>query len=135
MGLGKPSSPVTTLSNCSCPPSRWFSGGRMRHQYDGRGGQLLGVKTSTWEQSPDFDLVRTSWMVVVHETCGAMCTMCSSGSSPAGRTPIRIAMTLSDMSYCLLLLSSRSMSCCTRWMVQRMVMVMFIMMITVLLYL
>jgi hypothetical protein len=36
MGPGKPSSPVTTLSNRSRPASRWFSGRRIRHQDDGR---------------------------------------------------------------------------------------------------
>jgi hypothetical protein len=122
MGPGKLSSPVTTLLNRSRPASRWFSGvrmrqhtsrwfsgGRMRHQDDGRARRLLGVKTSSREHCPDFDLVGTSWMVVVCETHAAMCTMCWLGSSPAGCTPIRIIITLSDLSDCLSLLSSRSM--------------------------
>jgi hypothetical protein len=38
MGPCKPTSLVTTLSNHSRPTSRWFSGGRMRHQDDGQAG-------------------------------------------------------------------------------------------------
>jgi hypothetical protein len=51
-------------------------------------------------------------MVVIHETLGTTCMMCQSGSSSAGCIPIQIAMTLSDMSGRLALLSSHSMSCC-----------------------
>jgi hypothetical protein len=58
-------------------------------------------------------------------------TMCWSGSSLAQHTSIRIVVTLSDMSDHLSLLSSCSMSCCIGGMVQRMVMVMFVMLITV----
>jgi hypothetical protein len=48
-------------------------------------------------------------MVVVRETREAKCMTCWSGSSPIGCTPIRITVTLSDMSDHLSLLSSRSM--------------------------
>jgi hypothetical protein len=89
----------------------------MRHQDDGRAGRSLGAKTSSREQSPNFDLVGTSRTVVVHETRGAMHMMCWSGSSPAGCTPIRIAATLSDMSDRLPLQSSRSMFCYIGWIV------------------
>jgi hypothetical protein len=37
-------------------------------QDDGRVGRSLRAKTSSWEQGPDFDLVGTSWKVVVRET-------------------------------------------------------------------
>jgi hypothetical protein len=57
--------------------------------------------------------------------------MCWSGSSLVGCTPIHIAMTLLDMSDRLPLQSSRSMFCYIGWMVQRMVTVLFIMLITV----
>jgi hypothetical protein len=101
MGPGKPSSPVTTWLNRSRPASRWFSGGRMSHLDEGRVGRSLRAKTSSREQSLDFDLVGTSRMVVVRETCGATRMTCWSGSSPAGCTPNRITTTLSDMSDCL----------------------------------
>jgi hypothetical protein len=131
LGPGKPSSPVTTLSNRSRPTSRWFIRGRMRHQDDGRAGRSLGAKTLSREQSPDFDLVGTSWMVAVCETRGATYMTCWSCSSPAGCTPIWIATTLSNMSDRLPLQSFRSMFCYIGWMVQRMAMVTFIMIITV----
>jgi hypothetical protein len=85
----------------------------MRHQDDGRARRSLGAKTSSREQSPDFNLVWTSRMIVVHETCGATHTTCWLGSSPAECTPIQITMTLSDMSDRLPLQSSHSMFCCT----------------------
>jgi hypothetical protein len=40
---------------------------------DGRVERSLRAKTSSWEQGPDFDLVGTSWKVVVRETREAMC--------------------------------------------------------------
>jgi hypothetical protein len=71
-------------------------------------------------------------MVVVHETLGVVHMTCWSGSSLAWCISIRVTMTLLNMSGCL---SSRSMSCWIDGMYQRMlVMVIFIMMITVLLY-
>jgi hypothetical protein len=42
------------------------------------------------EQRPDFDLVGTSWKVVVHETRGTRRTTFWSSSSSAGCTLIRI---------------------------------------------
>jgi hypothetical protein len=84
----------------------------MRHQDDGQVRRSLGANTSYQEQSPDFDLVGTTRTVVVCETRGFTCTTCWSGSSPTGCIPIQITMILSDMSDRLLLLSSRSMSCC-----------------------
>jgi hypothetical protein len=71
--------------------------------------------------------------VVVRETQEVKRTTCWSGSSPAECTLIQIATTLSDMSDRLSLLSSRSISCFIGWMVQRMIMIVFIMIITVLL--
>jgi hypothetical protein len=72
----------------------------------------------------------------VRETREAKCMTCWLGSSLAGSTPIRIAATLSDMSYCLTLLSSHSVFCFNDAMDKRMmIMVMFIMIITILLYL
>jgi hypothetical protein len=70
-------------------------------------------------------------MVVICETPGTMYMTCWSGSSPAVCTPIRIAATLSDMSDRLSLLSSHSMFCYIGWMDSRMVMVLFIMIITI----
>jgi hypothetical protein len=81
-------------------------------QDDSRAGQSLGAKTSSREQGPRFDLVGTSRTVVVHETCEATHMTCWSGSSPTKYTPIRITVTLSNMSDRLSLLSSCSMSCC-----------------------
>jgi hypothetical protein len=53
------------------------------------------VKTSSWEQGPDFDLVGTcEWL---------------SGSSPAGCISIRVVVALSVMSGSLSLQSSHSM--------------------------
>jgi hypothetical protein len=69
-------------------------------------------KTSSREQGPWFDLVGTSWTVVTCETRGATRMMCQSSSCPAGCTPTRITVTLSDMSDRLLLLSYHSMYCC-----------------------
>jgi hypothetical protein len=79
---------------------------------DDRVERLLGVKTSPWEQGPSFDFVRTSRMIVVRETREAKRTTCWSGSSPIGCTLIQIAVTLSNMSDCLSLMSFHSMSYC-----------------------
>jgi hypothetical protein len=49
-------------------------------------------------------------MVIIRETREVKRTTCWSVSSPAMCTPIRITATLSDMSDCLLFLSSHSMS-------------------------
>jgi hypothetical protein len=49
-------------------------------------------------------------MVAIRETLGATCTACWLGSSLAGWISIQIAMTLSNMSDRLSLLSSHSMS-------------------------
>jgi hypothetical protein len=81
-GPGKPSSSVTTLLNRSCLTSRWFSGERMRHQDDDWVERSLVAKTSSREQSPEFDLVGTSLMVVVRETPGVTRTTCRLGSFP-----------------------------------------------------
>jgi hypothetical protein len=69
----------------------------------------LGAKTSSQEQSPDFDLEVTSQTVVVCETSGVVRTACWSGSSPVGYISIQVTATLLDMSDRLLLLSSHSM--------------------------
>jgi hypothetical protein len=74
------------------------------------GRALLGAKTSSREQRPDFDLVGTSPTVVVRETPGAMSSTCRSGSSPAGCISIQVAVTLSDMSDRLSFLSSHNKS-------------------------
>jgi hypothetical protein len=60
---------------------------------------------------------QTSQTVVVRETREDKRMMFWSGSSPVWCTPVRIAATLSDMSDCLSLLSSRSMSFCIDGMV------------------
>jgi hypothetical protein len=70
----------------------------MRHQDDGRAGRSLGVKTSSREQSLNFDLVGTTRTVVVRGTPRVTCTTYWSGSSPIGCKPIQITATLSDMS-------------------------------------
>jgi hypothetical protein len=44
----------------------------------------LGAKTSSRKQGPDFDLVGTLRIVVIHETLGAARTRCWSGSSLLG---------------------------------------------------
>jgi hypothetical protein len=67
-------------------------------QDDGRAGRSLGAKTSSREQGPKFDLVGTPQMVVIGKTREATHTTCWSGSSTAWCTPIRIVVTLSDMS-------------------------------------
>jgi hypothetical protein len=76
MGPDKPSSLVTTLSI----HRSLLQGGLWREnkvaQDDDRARRSLGAKTSSWEQRPDFDLVGTSWMVVVRETRGVTCTTC-----------------------------------------------------------
>jgi hypothetical protein len=71
-------------------------------QDDGRAGRSLWAKTSSRDQGPKFDLVGTSKTVVIRETREVTRTTCSSGSSPTGCTPIRIAATLLDMSDLLL---------------------------------
>jgi hypothetical protein len=84
MGLSKPSSPITTLSN---RPSL-LRGGLLEGEWDSRewrpGWALLGAKTSSREQRPDFYIVGTSPMVIIHETPGAMRTTCRSGSPLVG---------------------------------------------------
>jgi hypothetical protein len=68
MGPDKPSSLVTTLLN---HPSL-LRGGLWREnkvaQDDGRVGWSLGTKIPSWEQRPNFDLVRTLQKVIVRET-------------------------------------------------------------------
>jgi hypothetical protein len=93
MGSDKPISPVTTLSN-RFMALRWFSGGRMRHQDDGRAGRSLGARTSSREQSLEFDFVGTSRTIVVPETRESTRTTFWSGSSPVEYTPIRFTVTL-----------------------------------------
>jgi hypothetical protein len=78
---------------------------------NGWAGQSLGVKTSSRDQGPNFDLIGTSRAVVVRKTREAKHTTCWSGSSPAWCTPIQITVTLLNMSDYLLLLSSRSIFC------------------------
>jgi hypothetical protein len=58
----------------------------------------VGAKTSSREQSPDFDLVGSSRAVVIHDTPGAMRMTCWLGSSPTGCISIRVTTTLFDMS-------------------------------------
>jgi hypothetical protein len=58
----------------------------------------LGVKTSSREQRPDFNLVETLRTVVVCETPRATRMMCRSGSSPVGCISIWVTVTLSNMS-------------------------------------
>jgi hypothetical protein len=98
MGCGRPSSLVTTLSN----RTSLLWGGLLEGEWGSPGwrpGQAsLGIKTSSLEQGPNFDLVGISWMVVIRETSGVTRTTCWSSSSPAGCTPIWIVVTLSDMS-------------------------------------
>jgi hypothetical protein len=68
MGLGKPSSLVTTLSN---HPSL-LRGDLWRENVvasdDDRAERSLGTKISSREQRPSFNLVGTLWKVIVHET-------------------------------------------------------------------
>jgi hypothetical protein len=94
MGPGKSSSPVSTLSNC--PSLLW--GSLLEGEWGSPEWQpnqaLLGAKTSSREQRPDFDLVGTPPMVVIRETLGATRTMCQLGSSPAGCISIRVTATL-----------------------------------------
>jgi hypothetical protein len=76
MGPDKLSSLVTTLSNC--PP---LLRGCLRRenevaQDDNRVGRSLETKISSWEQRPNFNLVRTLQKVVVCETREATRTMC-----------------------------------------------------------
>jgi hypothetical protein len=108
-GPGKPSSPVTTLSNRHSllwdgllegewDNPRWWSGrtiGRGQDFFPRVGAQIPLSRDSadgccTWNQQ-------------------AKHTMCWLGSFPAGCTPIQITVTLSDMSDHLSLLSSHSM--------------------------
>jgi hypothetical protein len=88
-----------------------------------RAGRWLGANTSSREQGPSFDLVGTSRTVVIRENREAKHTTYWLDSSPAGCTPIRITVTLSDMSDHLLLLSSCSIFCYIGWMVQMMIMI------------
>jgi hypothetical protein len=63
IGSGKPSNLVTTLSN----HTSLLRGGLLEGEWgsldDGRAGWLLGVKASSREQGPDFDLLGTLWTV------------------------------------------------------------------------
>jgi hypothetical protein len=52
-------------------------------QDSGWAGRLLGAKTSSQEQGPRFNLVRTSHTVVIRETREATRMTCCSSSSPA----------------------------------------------------
>jgi hypothetical protein len=88
-----------------------WRGNEAAHDGD-RVGRSLSAKTSSREQGPIFNLVGTSRTVVIRETREAKHTTCWSGSSPVGCTPIRIVMTLSDMSDRLSLQLSSSMFCC-----------------------
>jgi hypothetical protein len=58
----------------------------------------LGAKTSSRKQGPDFDLVGTLRIVVIHETLGAARTRCWSGSSLLGCISIQVTVILSVMS-------------------------------------
>jgi hypothetical protein len=102
MGPVKPSSPVTTLSNRSSFEVVCWRENEVA-QDDGWAGRLLGANTSSREHGPRFDLEGTSRTVVIHETWEAKHTTCWLGYSTAGCTPIRITVTLSYMSDCLLL--------------------------------
>jgi hypothetical protein len=113
MGPDKPSSLRTTLSN---RPSL-LRGGLLEGEWGSPGWRSsqasVRAKTSSLKQRPDFDLVRTSPTVVICETPRATRTTCRSGSSFVRCISIWITVTLSDMSDCLSLLSSHSISCCT----------------------
>jgi hypothetical protein len=113
MGPDKPSSLGTTLSN---RPSL-LRGGLLEGEWGSLGWRpcraSVRAKTSSLKQRPDFDLVGTSPTIVICETPMATRTTCWSGSSFAGCISIWIIATLSDMSDCLSLLSSHSISCCT----------------------
>jgi hypothetical protein len=64
MGPYKLSSLVTILSNHTSLLQGGFSVGQCS---PGRAELWLGSKTSSWMQEPNFDLVETSWKVVVRE--------------------------------------------------------------------
>jgi hypothetical protein len=110
MGPDKPSSLVTTSSN----HTSLLWGALLEGQWGSLGWRLgwasLGAKTASQEQGPNFDLVGTSYIVVISEILRVVYTVRWSGSSPAGCILIRIATTLLDMSDRLSLLSSHSMS-------------------------
>jgi hypothetical protein len=66
LGPGKPSSPITTLSNCHS----LLQGGLLEGEWGSPewrlGRRLLGAKTSSREQRPDFNLVGTHrWLSYV----------------------------------------------------------------------
>jgi hypothetical protein len=69
-----------------------------------------GPRLHPGSSGPSFDLVGTSWTIVVHETREAKRMTCWFGSFPAWCTLIQIVVTLSDMSDRLSFLSPRSMS-------------------------
>jgi hypothetical protein len=109
MGLGKPSKPVTTsLNRTTCFEVVCWGENEALGWWPDR--VSLGAKTSPREQGIDFDLVRTSQMVIIRETPWVTRMACWSGSSPARYISIRVTAILSDMSDCLSLLSSHSMS-------------------------
>jgi hypothetical protein len=76
MGPNRSSNLVTTLSN----RTSLLQGGLWREnevaQVDDRAGRLLGIKISSREQGPDFDLVGILRKVVVRETREAAHTTC-----------------------------------------------------------
>jgi hypothetical protein len=89
MGSDKLGSLVTTLSNHpSLLRGDLWRGTEVAHD-DGRAKRSVGIKISSREQRPDFDLVGILRRVVVRETHGAKRMTCCSGSSPTECTSIR----------------------------------------------
>jgi hypothetical protein len=131
-GPSKPNSPVTILSNHpsllrGCLLEGEWGNPERRSGRSIAGGQDLNPRAGAqfW-LSRDFTDGCHTW----DPRCKAYDVLVR--FSPVGCTLIQIAVTLSDMSDCLSLLSSRSMSYCIGWMVWRMIMLIIIMVITVL---
>jgi hypothetical protein len=76
IGSDKLSILVTNLSNHTSLLQGGFMEGGWGSQDDGRAELLLGTKTSSRVQGPAFDLVGTSWKVVVRDAGEGARTMC-----------------------------------------------------------
>jgi hypothetical protein len=115
MDSGKSSRLVTTLSNRTF----MLQGGLLEEEWGSSGQRLSRTIAGGQDFIPGagarFDLVGTLQTVVVRETRETTRTMCWSCSSPAWCTSIRVTATLLNMSDCLSLQSSHSMSCCIWW--------------------
>jgi hypothetical protein len=124
MGPSKPSSPVITLWN---HPSL-LRGGLL----DGKWGNPRWRLGGTIIGGQDFILGAGAQFRVRRDFMSSCCTWDPRDQVydvlvkffPAGCTPIRVTLTLSDMSDRLSLLSSHSMFCYIGWMIQRMIIVM-----------